>query len=229
VYSDYTVSGSDKTGYCLVPGTEAAGFTISTAKGADNVQNYSPSGAAIIVLGDYSSPLQSSTTTITVSGGKIPASGTLAVTIHLDFGLKATKEWTPVSGAAVGSGTLAGVQLDPCEAYAFSFADDGLGIDDEQVVHSVNTFKKNAGFGASIVLKSDLGGGPLKGVKFEAWNSTGTTKIGEGYTDADGAGMISYKHKSKADDYWIKVPAYQKSMKVTIKANGFGMAEFEVP
>jgi uncharacterized repeat protein (TIGR01451 family) len=227
VYSDYTVTGSEEAGYCLVPGTGAAGFTIGTATGVDGIQNYSPSGAEIIVLGDYS--LAAQTTTVTVNGGTMPASGTLVVTIHLDFGLKGTKEWTPVSGAAVGSGALTGVQLDPCEAYAFSFADVGLGLDDQQVVHSVNSFKKNPGFGASIVLNSDLGATPLKGVKFEAWNAAGTTKLGEGFTDADGSGMISYKHKAKPEDYWIKVPAYQKALKVTIKANGFGMGEFEVP
>ncbi len=227
VYSDYTVTGSEESGYCLVPGTGAAGFTIGTGNGADGVQNYSPNGAEIIVLGDYGAAFP--TSTVTVSGGTIPASGTLCVTIHLDFGLKGTKEWTQSTGAAVGSGSLLGVQLDPCQEYAFSFADAGLGIEDEQVVHSVNSFKKNPGFGASIVLKSDLGGAPLKGVKFEAWDAKGTTKIGEAYTDADGAGLISYKHKSKPADYWIKVPAYQKSVKVTVKANGFGLGEFEVP
>ena len=220
VYSDYIVSGSKEAGYCLVPGTGLDGFTITTAGGQK-----STSGAAIIVLGDYSSTTP--TTTVTVSGGKIPASGTICVTIHLDYALKKTNEWTQSSGAAVGSGTLLGVTLNPCQEYAFSFT-DGVN-NDQQIVHSVNSFKKNPGFGASIVLSPDLGSAPVQGVKFEAWNSTGTTKIGQAFTGVDGCGIIPYKHKAKPEEYWIKVPAYQKAIKVTVKANGLGFGEFEVP
>jgi hypothetical protein len=220
VYSDYTITGSDEAGYCLVPGTGLGGFTITTAGG-----NKSTSGGSIIVLGDYAAATP--TTTVNVTGGKIPASGTICVTIHLDYAFKKTNEWTLSSGAAVGSGSLAGVTLDPCQEYAFSFT-DGV-VNDEQIVHSVNAFKKNPGFAASVVLSPELGSTPLQGVKFEAWNSTGTTKIGQGFTGVDGSGLIPYKQKAKPEEYWIKVPAYQKAIKVTVKANGVGFGEFEVP
>ncbi len=220
VYSDYAVTGSEAAGYCLVPGTGLSGFTITTSGGQK-----SSNGAAIIKLGDYT--LATPTTTVKVQGGKIPESGTICVTIHLDYGLKKSIEWSAVSNAAVGTGSLLGVTLNPCQEYAFSFA-DGV-VNDEQVVHSVNAFKKNAGFAASVVLSPELGSTPVKGVKFEAWNSTGTTKIGQAFTGVDGSGLIPYKHKARAEDYWIKVPAYQKAFKVTVKANGFGFGEFEVP
>ncbi len=220
VYSDFIITGSKEAGYCLVPGTGLDGFTITTAGG-----HTSTNGAAIIALGDYTSTTPQ--TTVTVSGGKIPPSGTLAVTIHLDYALKKTNEWSLVSNAAVGSGSLLGITLNPCQEYEFSFT-DGV-IHDQQVVHSVNAFKKNPGFGASVVLSADLGSTPVQGVKFEAWNSTGTIKIGQAFTGEDGSGLIPYKQKAKPEEYWIKVPAYQKAFKVTLKANGFGFGEFEVP
>ena len=222
VYSDYTITGSDEAGYCLIPGTGLGGFTITTAGGQK-----STSGGAIIVLGDYTPAALTTTTTVNVSGGKIPASGTICVTIHLDYALKKTNQWTQSLGAAVGTGSLTGVTLNPCQEYAFSFT-DGV-VNDEQIVHSVNGFKKNTGFAASIVTSPELGSNPLQGVKFEAWNSTGTTKIGQGFTGVDGSGLIPYRQKAKAEDYWIKVPAYQKAIKVSVKANGLGYGEFEVP
>jgi hypothetical protein len=153
----------------------------------------------------------------------------LLVTIHLDYALKGTKEWQQlVVGQATGVGTLAGVVLDNCEEYDFSFEDVG-GLDDAQTVHSVNDFKRNPGFGGPCLLNPDLGSAPLVGVKVEAWDSKGTTKIGEALTDVDGNYYIAYKHKAKAAEYLVKLPAYNKQQKVTIKANGFGYVEFIVP
>jgi hypothetical protein len=219
VYATYNVVKND-VGYCLIPGDQAPGFEIHTAGGTP-----SPSGAETIVIGDYTPPLESATTLVTVTGW-MPDTGQLAVTIHLDYGLKRSANWSKLGGAALD--LALGVTLDPCQTYTFAFLESNGGSRESKSANSVNEFKRNPGFGGLVHAPPALNDQPVSGVKIEAFTQSGL-KIGESITDQDGAYLITYKHTGKAAYFWVKCPAYGKAQAVNIKANGFGFAEFVVP
>jgi 5-hydroxyisourate hydrolase-like protein (transthyretin family) len=173
---------------------------------------------------------------VTVSG-KVPATGMVYVTIHLDYGLKRTGSWkltgtstlNPVSNLAMpdvnnasgfGSGPVTILGYQP-----YSFA-RSVGSDVAPTTpSSYNEIKKFAGF---LGFVTDTGTGkPLGNVKitiYDPANKLLTTQ----YTDADGYYMYAYKHTAKSATYTVKVPAYNKAAAMTVKANGFAAVDFEV-
>jgi hypothetical protein len=52
-----------------------------------------------------------------------------------------------------------------------------------------------------------------------------TTKV----TDADADYMQAYQHNAKSATYTVKLPAYNKSVPITVKANGFAPVDLDVP
>ncbi len=210
-YSTYDVV-SGPCGYCLQPGTDVTGsFTINNGAGS------LPCGGKIGGV----------TGTITVSG-YIPQTGSLCVTVHLDYGLKGTSCWNKKSSGAVyhySYGTINSPQ-----PYTFSFKQaiygNGISVEDYQTTESENEFKKFAGFMGAVT--NNATGDPVSGVQVKIYNSSGTC-VGTVYTDADGYYLLAYKHTAKTATYTIKLPAYSKQQSVTVKANGFALVNFTVP
>lgn len=48
------------------------------------------------------------------------------------------------------------------------------------------------------------------------------------YTDADGCYLHAYKHRAKSATHTVKAPAFNKVVKITVKANGVAPVDFEV-
>jgi hypothetical protein len=216
--------GFTTPGGCYIPSPSLPGYTITTAGGTE-----SASGADVIVLGDYTAQpedgkLIDSFTTVTVVG-KVPSTGLLYVTIHLDYGLKKSDGW-------VGSDTNGdnkydqasnvGVILASPQPYTFSYhnADSG----DTRNPQSYNEFKKNPGT-AGMTTQKDTGN-PKASVRTELWNPAGTL-VQSALTDSDGFYMLTYKHTGKAAVYKVKVPEFKLEQSVTLKANGFVIVNFD--
>jgi hypothetical protein len=49
------------------------------------------------------------------------------------------------------------------------------------------------------------------------------------YTDADGYYMYAYKHTAKSATYKITLPAWARSVSMTVKANGLAAVNFDIP
>lgn len=217
---------------CYSPNPSLGGFTITTPAMIPT----SSVGNQIITPDDYATKNLGNFTTVTVTG-KVPATGMVYVTIHLDYGLKKTGSWkqastfstNPVSGASIAdvlnqSGFGNGpVTLHGYEVY--DFARTAGGVTSTTTPSSYNEFKKFAGFLGFVTDKTT--GKPVVNGKitiYDPSNKLLTTL----YTDADGYYMYAYKHTSKAATYTVKAPAYGKSTPVTVKANGFAAVDFDV-
>jgi hypothetical protein len=241
VYADYDILVSEGVA-CIFPDYEqGVGADVATGGGTE-----SPSGMETIVLDDYVGV--GSSTTVMVSG-LIPDTGKLLVTIHLDYGLKKSPGWVRSyeSDDAVGApGTdVAGITLTNPLAYDFSFTDGSLATDTTWV-ESINTYKKIVGFGGVV---EDEFGNAAAGVEIVIRNSGGTniipTSLQPLLTDADGCYLLTYKHKGKRSTYNVKAGATGEyiattilpegetlpdgSGDVSIKANSFGLVNFEAP
>ncbi len=217
-YSTYTISSNGMDGRCLHPGTDVTGdYTINTAGG-----NLSPSGAEVIVIGDYTPKDLGTNTTVTVQG-VIPTTGHLYVTVHLEYGLKKTSGWNKLAGDAASGGPYSDTINEP-QSYAFSFSDGGS-IGDTQITQSVNEFKKPAGFMGFASNQSD---NPINGAKILIYNGANRL-VGTIYTDADGYYYLAYKHKAKLAYYTVKLVEYGAQRTVPVQANGFAVVDFMVP
>ncbi len=217
---------------CYSPNPSLSGFTITTQA----MTPASSAGNQIITPEDYTTKNLGSYTTVTVSG-KVPATGMVYVTIHLDYGLKKTGSWkqpgtstlNPVSKLSIadvlnqtgfGSGP---VTIHGYEVYNFART---VGSDTATTKpSSYNEFKKFAGFLGFLTDKST--GKPVANGKITIYDPTNKLLTTQ-YTDADGYYMYAYKHTAKAATYTIKAPAYGKSTAVTVKANGFAAVDYEV-
>ena len=218
---------------CFAPNPSLSGYTITTQA----MTPMSSAGNQIITTGDYTTKQPGQITTVTVSG-VVPATGMAYVTIHLDYGLKKTSGWknpgtstlNPVTNTSIldmanqtgfGSGA---VSIHGYEVYNFART-----VGDNTATStpsSMNEIKKFAGF-LGIVTDSATGE-PLENVEVQISNSKGVV-VGTLYTDEDGYYMLLYKHTAKAATYTVKLPVYNKSVAVTVKANGFAAVDFEVP
>jgi RHS repeat-associated protein len=236
VYSGYTLSGATPA-VSVVPGTDVtSSFTITSAGG-----NKTASGAAAIVLGDYSPQNMGSTTTVTVTG-LMPSTGTMYVGVHLAFGLTTTAGWTlgtsySVGGntyidavnsglgvtvhAPAGSGTYANGQ-----PYQFSVATGGtvLGTD---APYSENIFKKSVGAAGTVVQMSN--GLPVVGAALTLYGPNSSTAVAAtATTDANGAYYLNYKYTGSAATFIVQATCGTWSQKqtITLKANAFQIVNF---
>jgi hypothetical protein len=218
-------------GGCFIPGPNF-GATITTDGG-----NKSPNGAQIILIGDYLPQTLGTETRIYVSG-KIPATGFVYVTIHLDYGLKGTSGWmkdtdgkTATNGvnppAVNGPITI----LSPQE-YLF-FAVRGS-VRDEARPQSLNEFKKFAGFGGVV---ENCNGVLQPGVKVKIYGPATNGSIGplipggEVLTDAEGVYLVAYKHTGKQANFTVQLPAFLPGLTrtVPVKSNSFAIVNFIPP
>ena len=225
--TDLTSSG------CYMPTPSLSGFTIATPA----LIPTSSAGNQIITLEDYATKQLGQYTTVTVSG-KVPATGLAYVTIHLDYGLKKTGNWkltgtytvNPVNSASIADvNNLAGfgsgsVTIRGYEVY--DFARTVGGDTSTSTPSSYNEIKKFAGFLGFVINK--VTGDPEENVKVVIYNPKNAT-LATLYTDQDGYYMYAYKHTAKAATYTLKLPAYNKSQAITVKANGFAAVDFELP
>jgi 5-hydroxyisourate hydrolase-like protein (transthyretin family) len=93
--------------------------------------------------------------------------------------------------------------------------------------HSVNEFKKFAGFMGFVT----VGGNPAAGLQVRILKPDGST-LTTVTTDADGFYFYAYQHKSKSATYKVRLLAYYPTtpeVAVTVKANGFAVVNFTVP
>jgi hypothetical protein len=200
-----------------------SGYTVTT----EAMDPKSNAGNQIITLEDYTTKQIGQTTTVTISGD-VPSTGMVYVTLHLDYVLKKSINWTQKTGTDTipdafnqtgfesGSVTIEGVQ-----PYTFSRT---VGSDASTVLpESYNEFKKNPGVGGSTIKK--LEGSAATGLRVELWGPTGKL-VGYAVTDADGVYQIIYKHTGKAATFTVKVPSLKLQQTVTLKANGFGVVNF---
>jgi hypothetical protein len=230
---------------CYNPSPMLSGYTITTQA----MTPTSSAGNQIITREDYTTKQIGQTTTVTVSG-KIPATGIVYVTIHLDYGLKSTSSWKlgtarldprvpPVdtssrydanNAAGFGSGPFTILGYQP---YSFSRT---VGSDSAVAnPYSFNEFKKFAGFMGWVTEIKANGGDPILGAKIEIYDPR-NLKIGTVFTDADGFWSFPYKHTSRSATYSIRliagsiegIPYLGMNKSVTIKANGFGVVSFEL-
>ena len=123
------------------------------------------------------------------------------------------------TGFGSGQATIRGYQV-------YNFAPTVGGDTDTSTPSSYSEFGKFAGFLGFVTDKNT--GETKANVKVDIYDPKGV-KMTTVYTDADGYYMYAYKHTAKSATYTVKVPAYGKSVAVTVKANGLAAIDFEVP
>ena len=69
---------------------------------------------------------------------------------------------------------------------------------------------------------------PKPNLGVELWSGDGKTKVATAVTDVDGYYMCIYKYTGKATDFIVKVPASSSRRPMTLKANGFVIADFDL-
>jgi hypothetical protein len=148
---------------CFVPINNASnGFTIT------------PSA---IVLADYGTQALGSTVTITVSGS-IPSSGTVYLTIHLNYGLKGSSFGRSDDDATNPS---TGQVVIPDDA-TYSFSVSASSLTDTQTVMSQNAFKQDQVVAGII---TDQMGSPVVNIPVSLFDSAGNL-VAIALTDVDG-------------------------------------------
>jgi hypothetical protein len=225
--TDLTSSG------CYMPTPSLSGFTITTSA----FMPTSSAGNQIITPEDYMTKQLGQYTTVTVSG-KVPATGLVYVTIHLDYGLKKTGGWkpngtstnNPVNGALIPDmANQTGFGDGPVIIHGYEDYDFARTVGSDTATtnpSSFNEIKKFAGFLGFVTNK--VTGDPEDNVKVVVYNPKNAV-LTTLYTDQDGYYMFPYKHTAKAATYTLKLPAYNKSQAITVKANGFAAIDFELP
>jgi hypothetical protein len=229
VHDGTTLNGSG----CYVPTPSLSGFTVTTQA----MTPVSSAGNQIITPEDYTTKQLGQYTTVTISG-TVPATGLVYVTIHLDEGIKKTGGWkqtgtfttNPVTGASIadvmnqtgfGSGS---VTKHGYEVFTFSRTVGGDAV--TSTPSSYNEFKKFAGFLGFVI--DTASENPVVGKTVQIYSPT-KALLTTLTTDADGYYMFPYKHTAKSATYTVKLPQYNKSVSITVKANGFAAVNFDVP
>jgi hypothetical protein len=184
-----------------------------------------------ITLNEYDAGFgDTETATITIPEGFV---GVVYVNVHLDYGLKGTIGWTKIDAPNppdndsdsddAYNATLGLTQLSPM-TFAFGVSNGSSSTDS---VQSINAFKKNPGVGGNVFKAlSALDKDPVVNVKVQVYQ--GTKLVGTVYTDADGWYMWSYKYTGKPTTFTVKLPAYGKSLSMTLKSNGYLQMDFTV-
>jgi hypothetical protein len=224
--------GTTFSGACFLPNPSLTGYVISTDAG-----HVSTSGNAVVLLADYKMQNLGDTQAVYVSG-TVPSTGLAYITVHLDYGIKKDTGWQQNVTTLQGpdndlNGTLDGLGDGPVyikggtpactngQDYTFDFSAGGPTLG--STIFSTNTFKKNPGVNGMI---TKITGDPKTNVRVEFYGANNKL-IGSTNSDADGFYMFAYKHTGKAATYTIKVPSLGLQKSVTLKANGFALANFE--
>ena len=233
------------------PGTAIATSTqqITLADWANGTNN------GVLVCNQVTGPAGSGfctfpvSVTIPLNNLDVDSIGQVYVNVHLDYGFKGTNvNANPVDGLADrydqgtqdtangGAGydalmnsntTVSGpLAIDNCTDYKFSHTDGTQPVQSDDVFN-LNLFKKISGAFGQV--KHSIDGSPgLKGVQTQLINSAKTV-VATGTTDQDGFYTLVYKHTGKAAQYIVKLGApYNQSLTVTLKANGWSEADFDI-
>jgi hypothetical protein len=189
----------------------------------------SPSGNPIITLDYYGDEVvinPENQTTIYISG-TVPVSGLVYVTVHLEYGLMRTEDWTPNLDTNNANNNSIGTIIEEGQPYKFSFiAENSIDDSDTQNPTSINIFKKVPGTGGTVLTEGTMF--PMPGVQVQLYDPE-SLLIGYAETDEDGFYMIIYKHKGKRATYNVVLPDLDLSQEISLKGNGFDIANFEVP
>jgi len=183
-------------------------------------------GSQQITLASYGNPAQPSTT-VSVSL-TVPASGSVFLNLHLDYGLKKTSGFTKnAAGDAVDCATGTRV-LIPYRA-AYNFGVSGA-QNDTAPVQSVNVFKKNPGVAGQVTrLVSDE---PVQGAKLSLLNSSRTVLLST-VTDEDGFYQLVYKASGKDTTYYVSLQTpsgYKTTKTITlVKSKQLVQVDFTTP
>ncbi len=106
-------------------------------------------------------------------------------------------------------------------AYTFNSTISG-----NEKIESANEFKKVAG--ALGMIKGAETYTPKPNVGVELWTGDNRTKLATSLTDEDGYYMCTYKYTGKATTFIVKVPTLKLTKTITLKANGFMVADFDI-
>ena len=210
---------------CWTPGNLVTGCMINTTGG-----HLSPSGAPVIMLGDYASGF-GATTAVSVDC-PVPSTGFLYVALHLDYGLKGTvtgctksyPNYPDTSVIDASCTTPTNTTIDDQKEYVFNNSISS----DSVTIQSLNTFKKDPGIGG-LVLQYGTNN-PVPNVEVQIYDSSNKL-LATVKTDQDGWYMWAFKYTGKAATFTVKLPDYkqQPPQRVTLKSNGFVVVTFTLP
>jgi hypothetical protein len=234
-------------GDCFVPSPSIAGCTVrvidSNMVPTDDV---SASGHPIVVIDNYD-PQQAGAAggsqAVHVSGCDVPDSGLFYLTIHLDYGLERTTQWSRNLGnssdltayhAADGSPFSDGpVQIASPQTYDFGWSEANSGNTGDAVPDPQchNKFKSNPGANGQAKKSADATVNPdgvITGARVQFIGPKGNVLMST-TTDTDGVFTFSYKHKGKAATYKIRMPDHGVEQSFTLKANGYALITLTIP
>jgi len=199
---------------CLIPGNEFAN---------DSTQ---------VALGQYPNYPNSTVEPPTYYDAEVnlpdPSPGCALITVHLDYGLKGTKDYTKqADNAAIDGGALTGINPTIPDLQDYIFDSPG----GEYTVESVNVFKHDPGIGGLVRDGTGTGAGnPVSGVDVRITSSDPKRPVNVIVTtDQDGWYMWQYKYTGKAATFTVSLPGYPgATQSVTLKSNGYVIVNFDV-
>ena len=166
---------------------------------------------------------------VDVTGLGLPTPKVIYITVHLDYYWKGvaagcTKQPTGTNPILEHANctTPSGLALNSLTNYTFT---TNLGADFNKTIQNFNVFKKDPGIGG-LVLRIGSGD-PVYNALVDVYQ--GTKKVGSVRTDEDGWYMWVYKYTGKAVSFTVNLPAYNQTQSVTLKSNGYGILNFNVP
>jgi hypothetical protein len=153
------------------------------------------------------------------------------INIHLDYGLKGTTGYS--KGGVTGNDAMkvntSDLAIADNQEYTFN---DTVPVAQGQTsgdpkVYSQNAFKRDPGIGGLVQVVGSTQ--PVANVKVEIYDGAATKPTATVYTDEDGWYMWQYKNTGKASNYTVKLPSYNLSQTIPLKANGYVVVSFTVP
>jgi hypothetical protein len=163
-------------------------------------------------------------TTITVSSKGTYAGSFVYINVHMDYGLKKNiGDLNKNGNSDATSEDLSVIKIHNNNPYLFSVSGPGS-FASTDTIYNVNVFKRDPGFGGLVL---NANGDPVAGVKVQIYDSSNKL-LATVYTDEDGFYMYNYKHTGKAATFTIKLPTYNLKQSVTVKANSFALANFQL-
>ena len=199
------------------PATDNNGVTCFTPSSERSAQHLTVTGAA------------GGTLNVDITGLGSPSPRVIYIVVHLDYYWKnvlggCTKQPTGTNPILEHANCTApsAITLNSLTNYTFGALGNALW---NKTIQNFNVFKKDPGIGG-LVLKQGTGD-PVPNVTVDIYQ--GNKKVGSVLTDEDGWYMWVYKYTGKATTFTVKLPAYNLSQDFTLKSNGYGIINFNVP
>ena len=199
----------------VAPTTDNNGVTCFTPSSEISAQKLTVTGAG------------GGTLNVDVTGSG--SSGVIYIVVHVDYYWKnvlagCTKQPVGTNPTLEHANcTVPSVMtLNSLTNYTFSAFGN---TDWNKTVQNFNVFKKDPGIGG-LVLRAGTGD-PIPNVVVDIYQ--GNKKVGSVLTDEDGWYMWVFKYTGKATTFTVKLPAYNLTGDYTLKSNGYGIINFNVP